>query len=194
VKLSILLPNHCEENIHAFIEEIEREIPCSEIIIACDRYGKGKGWAVRTALAQAKGSSIVFLDADGDISPKMLRRLIPFTDDFDIVVGSTRICKTNYRRKIITFLSRIYLRILFGVGCDTQTGIKIFRRESLPQWATDGFLFDAEILAKAYRAGAKIIEVPIECEIKRQMPLRTLWKTFLESLSLWFRLSFPAKK
>jgi glycosyltransferase involved in cell wall biosynthesis len=193
VKLSICLPNHNEENIHAFIEEIERTIPCHEIIIACDPEGKGKGWAVRTALQQSTGDWIAILDADGDIPSRMLRRLIAFADDFDIVVGSKRICKTNYRRKIITFLSRIYLRILFGVGCDTQTGIKIFRRESIPQWATDGFLFDAEILAKAYRAEAKIIEIPIECEIKRQMPLRTLWKTFLESLALWYRLSFRQK-
>jgi glycosyltransferase involved in cell wall biosynthesis len=194
VKLSILLPNHNEENIHETITEIERLFPEAQIITACDREGRGKGWAIRNALTEAKGEWIVFLDADGDIHPRMLKRLITFTDDFDIVVGSKRICKTHYRRKILTFLSRVYIGVFFGVGCDTQTGIKIFRRKAIAQWATDGFLFDIEILSGAIRQGYKVIEVPIECEIKEQMPLRVVWKTLLESIVLWYRLSFPAKR
>jgi glycosyltransferase involved in cell wall biosynthesis len=194
VKLSILLPNKNEENIHAFIEEVEKEVSPYEIIVARDREGKGKGWAIRTALQQAPGDWICFLDADGDIHPRMLKRLITFTDDFDIVVGSKRICKTNYRRKIITFFSRVYIAIFFGIACDTQTGIKLFRRSAIHPWITDGFLFDVEILSKASNRGNKIVEVPIECEIKKQMPWRTLWKTALESIVLWFRLSFPAKQ
>jgi glycosyltransferase involved in cell wall biosynthesis len=192
--LSILLPNHNEENIHETITEIERLFPEAQIITACDREGRGKGWAIRNALTEAKGEWIVFLDADGDIHPRMLKRLITFTDDFDIVVGSKRICKTHYRRKILTFFSRIYIAVFFGVGCDTQTGIKIFRRSSIDRWATDGFLFDIEILSGSIRKGYKVIEVPIECEIKAQMPLRVVWKTFVESIVLWYRLSFPAKQ
>ena len=192
--LSILLPNHNEENIHAFIEEVEKEFPEAEIIIACDRYGKGKGWAVRTALEQAKGEWIAILDSDGDIPARMLRRLLPFCEDFDIVVGTKKRTVSSYQRKIVTFLSRCYIRVLFGLNVDTQTGIKIFRRTAIDSWVTDGFLFDIELLATAKTKGHNMVEVPIECEIKRQMPLRTLWKTFLESLSLWYRLSFRAGK
>jgi glycosyltransferase involved in cell wall biosynthesis len=194
MSLSILLPNHNEENIHAFIEEIEKEIPCSEIIVACDREGRGKGWAVRNAYEQASGDWIAFIDADGDITARMLRRLMAFTHDFDIVVGSKRICKTNYSRKIITFFSRIYLRILFGIECDTQTGIKLFKKEALPEWEENGWLFDVEILWKAQQRGHRIREVPVECKITKSKSLKTLWKTFLESLNLLYRLSSRAGK
>lgn len=170
-----------------FVKEVEKELPAHEIIIASDRAGRGKGWAVREALQHAKGDRIAFLDSDGDIPPRMLRRLIPFLDDFDVVVGSKRIWKAPWHRKIITHLSRIYIRLFFGLTCDTQTGIKLFRREALDSWKENSFIFDVEILAKAKKKGMKIIEVPIEAEIKNPMSRKALWNTFLGSIRLMFR-------
>jgi glycosyltransferase involved in cell wall biosynthesis len=192
--LSILLPNHNEKKINLFIEEVEKILPAHEIIIASDRVGRGKGWAVREALQHAKGDQIAFLDSDGDIPPRMLLRLIPFLDDFDVVVGSKRITKAPLHRKIITHLSRIYIRLFFGLVVDTQTGIKLFRREAIEEWKTDGFFFDVEILAKAKRKCMRMIEVPIEVEIKEKMSGKILWRTLCESLCLMFRLLFHAGK
>ena len=185
--LSILIPNKCEANIEAFIAEIERSLPATEIIIAVDRYGYGKGWAMREALAQAKGDKIAFLDGDGDIPPRMLKRLLPLLEDYDVVVGSKRIMHAPLHRKIITHLSRIYIRLFFGLSCDTQTGIKLFRREALEAWKSDGFLFDIEILAKAQKRGFRIMEMPIEAEITRPMQMGVIWRAFKESVRLWFR-------
>jgi glycosyltransferase involved in cell wall biosynthesis len=190
--LSILLPNHNEKNINLLIKEIEDILPAHEIIVASDRSGRGKGWAVREALNHAKGDQIAFLDSDGDIPPRMLLRLIPFLDDFDVVVGSKRNHKAPIHRKIITHLSRIYIRIMFGLFLDTQTGIKLFRREALEEWGTDGFFFDVEILAKARRKGMKMIEVPIEAEITASVSRKIIWKTLIESVFLKFRLLFRA--
>jgi glycosyltransferase involved in cell wall biosynthesis len=194
MSLSILLPNHNEENIHAFIEEIEKEIPCSEIIIACDREGKGKGWAVRTALSQAKGDWICSLDADGDISARMLKRLFPFCETCECVVGVKQSPVSSYQRKIISFLSKLFIRFLFGLKVETQTGIKLFKREIIPEWKENGWMFDTEILWIIQQRGYRICEVPIECKITKSKSLGTLWKTFLESLNLWYRLSFRAGK
>lgn len=190
--LSILLPNHNEKKINLFIEEIEKILPAHEILIASDRAGKGKGWAVREALNHAKGDQIAFLDSDGDIPPRMLLRLIPYLEDFDVVVGSKRLTHAPLHRKIITHLSRFYIRCLFGLFFDTQTGIKLFRRKAIEDWKTDGFLFDVEILAKAKKKGMKIVEVPIEAEITASISKKILWKTLLESLRLKFRLLFLA--
>lgn len=182
--LSILLPNQNEKRIEAFIAELERNFTNIEIIIAVDRYGKGKGWAMREALTQAKGEHIAFLDGDGDIPPKMLKRLLPFLEDYDVVVGSKRIANAPLHRKILTHLSRLYIRIVFGIAQDTQTGIKLFRCEVLTDWKTDGFLFDVEILAKARKRGYSIIEIPIEAEITSSMSWRTVWRTFVESVKI----------
>ena len=186
--LSIILPSHREPDIRAFVEEVEKRIPVFEIIVSEDRYGKGKGWAVREALRVSKGSEIAFLDGDGDISPRMILRLLPFLDDYDAVVGTKRISHSHFSRRVITYLSRLYIRLFFGLKVDTQTGIKLFRREMLTDWKTDGFLFDVEILEKIQRNGGTIIEVPVEAEIKEKMTWRVVWKTFVESIILKSRL------
>lgn len=192
--LSIILPSHREPEIQKFVELVERHRPaCCEIIVSSDRYGKGKGWAIREALTRAKGDAVAFLDGDGDIHPRMLFRLLPFLDDFDAVVGTKRIAHKHFSRRVITLFSRLYIRVMFGLDFDTQTGIKIFRREVLGYWRTDGFLFDVEVLYKIKKRGGRIIEVPIEAEIKERMSGRALWKTLVESLTLKFQLLSRAK-
>lgn len=192
--LSILIPSHNEENIVNFVDVVERALPAHEIIVARDREGKGKGWAIREALLHAKGDYVAFLDGDGDIEPRMLWRLFPFLEDFDVVVGSKRITSAPLHRKILTYLSRIYIRLIFGLQVDTQTGIKLFRVAALEYWKTDGFMFDVEILASAKRRGLKMVEVPIEAEIREAMSMKAVLRTFKESLILWFRSSFHAGK
>ncbi len=192
--LSIILPSHAEKGIRSFIQEVEDLFPACEIIVSEDRYGKGKGWAIREALRHAQGDEIVFLDGDGDISPRMLFRLIPFLDDFHVVVGSKRITKSPLRRKIMTHVTRIWFRFLFGVQVDTQTGIKLFRRQALESlgwtWESNGFCFDLEIISRLQKKGFKMVEVPIECEIRRQLAFKTIFKITGESIWLKWRLLF----
>ena len=191
--LSIVIPNHNEKDVDSFVKEIHRILPVkAEVIVSNDLDGKGKGWAVRQGLSLAVGGCVAFIDGDGDIAPRMLKRLLPFIEDFDIVVGSKSNSNAPLHRKIITHLSRIYIRMMFGLSMDTQTGIKIYRREVLENWITDGFLYDVEILAKAKRRGYNIIEVPIHAEITSSMSRGVLWRTLKESLKIWLRSSFRA--
>ena len=122
----------------------------------------------------------------------MLLRLLPFLDDFDAVVGSKRIGKSPLRRKIMTRLTRLWYKLLYGLRVDTQTGIKLFRREALESldwsWESNGFIYDVEVLARLRDKGFRMIEVPIECEIRRQLAFKTIFKIFGESLWLKFRL------
>ena len=191
--LSIILPNSAESGIDKFIGEIETLFPDSEIIVTNDKERKGKGWAIREALEFCKGDRIAFLDGDADIPARMLSRLVPFLEDFDVVVGSKRLSKNSpMRRKVMTHLTRMWFRFLFGVQVDTQTGIKLFRRNVLESlnwsWESSGFIFDAEIISRLQKKGMRIIEVPIECEIKRQLAFKTIFKIFGESLWLKSRL------
>ena len=196
--LSIILPNHNETAIDDFIQEIEQKLPVHEIIVSKDSESRGKGWAIREALNNAKGDQIAFLDGDGEIPARMLLRLLPFLEDFDVVVGSKRITKSPLRRKVMTHVTRIWFRLLFGVQVDTQTGIKLFKKVALDSidncWESNGFIFDVEILANLQKKGFKIVEVPIECEIKRQVAFKTIFKITGESIWLWFRLLYPAKR
>lgn len=196
--LSILIPNHNEVGINDFVEQLEKLNIADEIIVCKDTESKGKGWALREALKQSKGDLVVFIDGDNDIPCRMLYRLLPFIEDFPVVVGSKRITKSPLRRKVMTHLTRIWFRLLFGIYVDSQTGIKIFRREALEAlnncWESNGFVFDLEIISRLQKLGFKMVEVPVEVEIKKQLKFKTIFIIFWESVCLWFRLLFRVKK
>ena len=190
--LSILVPSRSEDYVQIFVSEIERFFPVHEIVIYNDHDGKGKGYALRAAFMESRGDIVAFLDGDGEIPCRMLLRLLPFIEDFDAVCGSKRITHAPLRRKIMTHVTRIWFRFLYGILPDTQTGIKLFRRSALESlewgWEANGFIFDAEIIARLHRKKMKIVEVPIECEIRRQLAFKTIWLIFCESLWLKWRL------
>lgn len=195
--LSILIPCREEKEIHNFISELEKTLPCHEIIVARDREGKGKGWALRQAFQQSKGDKIVFIDGDGEIPARMVLRLLPFLEDFDVAVGSKRITHSPLRRRIMTRVTRFWFKILFNLPFDTQTGIKLFKRKSfdlVKHWNCQSFIFDVELLYQIHKAKGKIVEVPIECELRRQLSFKTILFVFLGSVLLWLKLKIPLLK
>lgn len=186
--ITIILPSHNEAKLEQVKEEIAYLPFDCQVVIASDPDGDGKGAAVREGLKIAEGDVIVFLDADLDIHPKQLLRLLPFLDDYDIVVGTKNLKDVTWQRKVLTALSRVYIGLLFGTRVDTQTGIKVFKRYALESWLTNGFAFDIEILAKAKSKGYKMIEVPVEARVTRNMPFKAIWKTLKESIKLRTKL------
>lgn len=185
--LSIILPNRNEKGIGDMVRCCIRYFPTAQIIVSDDPDSRGKGWAIRNGLDKAHNRYIVLIDGDFDIHPRMINRLLPFLEDYDIVVG-TKPLTGSLSRKILTFLSRIYIRILFGLKIDTQTGIKVFRRETLTSWKTDGYAYDIEILAKAHRRGFDMIEIPIEASITRKMSAKNILQTLIDSLKIKWNL------
>jgi glycosyltransferase involved in cell wall biosynthesis len=181
--LTILIPNRNEKKILEMMIALEEQFPKAQIIVAVDRDSRGKGWAVRKALEQAEGDIICFIDGDMDIHPRMIWRLIPFIDDYDIVVGKKNI-PDIFSRKVITILSRIFIKVLFGLSVDTQTGIKMFRRGALMDWYEEGWMFDLEILAKANIRGFTMVDVPVEAKITRKMRGSSVLKAFMAAIKI----------
>ena len=186
--LSIILPSYNEPKAFPTLALTRKLFPDAQIIISPDDDGKGKGWAIRKGILASKGDVIVMLDSDGDIHPRMIKRLLPFLEDFDIVVGAKNYTGMPYSRRIITLLSRIYIKIMFGLSFTTQTGIKAMKKEVIPYCETTGFMFDLEFLTKAYRKGFKIIEVPVIAKITKGKSIKTLWRALMDSLKIWWRL------
>lgn len=187
--LSILIPCKEEPKIQQMLAETERLFPEAEIIVCNDRDGRGKGWALREALNNACGDIICFIDGDFDIDPKMINRLLPFVEEHDVILGK-RIIRGKIIRKAVSFLSRVYIRLFFGLLVETQCGLKIFKRKALPEWKEDGFMYDLEIVTKARDAGFRIIEVPIEVTpygaTSKKIRLEGVVRCFIASLKIWW--------
>lgn len=135
---------------------------------------KGKGYAVRYGMARARGGIIAFIDAGSDLHAKGIGMALEHMKwyDADVIIGSKRhkASKVDYpwQRKILSYIVQRVTKFFFGLNVsDTQTGLKVFRREVLvkvlPRLIVKRWAFDLEILSVASRLGFKrIFESPVE--------------------------------
>ncbi|OGL45145.1 MAG: hypothetical protein A2161_00775 [Candidatus Schekmanbacteria bacterium RBG_13_48_7] len=133
---------------------------------------RGKGAAIRTGVLNARGSKILYTDADFSYPVTRLAELIGKLENHDVIIGSRThpdsrmIVPPPVYRKWLAFIFSFMVRILLGLPfLDTQCGFKGFKTEiaiKLFRLARiDGFSFDAEILTIAHLHGYSICEIPV---------------------------------
>ncbi|PKM90763.1 MAG: hypothetical protein CVU87_01400 [Firmicutes bacterium HGW-Firmicutes-12] len=148
---------------------------------------KGKGFALRKGIAQARGQLVGFIDGDGEISPRFIEPLYAEIKKgkADIVVGKKLNLKKNIVRKLFSLAFRVVSFTLFGLSIDTQTGIKIFNKKvKALQVQNDSYLFDLELLIACKEKSLRIKEIPVR--------ISTVHKTsrigVREALEMFFNL------
>jgi len=133
------------------------------------QHGRGKGAALRTGFAAARGDIIVMLDADGSTAPEEIPSFVrALTDGADFVKGSRFMAgggtaDMELYRKLgnATFVAMV--RLLFGGHyTDLCYGYNAFWRSVVPQLALDGDGFEIETMmnVRALKIGLKVAEVP----------------------------------
>jgi dolichyl-phosphate beta-glucosyltransferase len=154
----------------AVVEELARENPRLRVLNY--RKNRGKGYAVRSGVALARGEYVMFIDADLAIP-------VSIADDFldalgsgyDIAIASRRLPESTalvapprLRRVMGDTFSWFVRRLIVSDVRDTQCGAKAYRGDAARKlFATqqiDHFSFDAEVIFLAERAGYRIKEVP----------------------------------
>ncbi len=164
----------------------------------------GKGQALRVGFAMSRGNYIGFIDADGDVDPTQLHPYLSIVHSYspDIVLGSKRhpMSDVSYPpiRRVYSWGYQQMIRILFRLNIrDTQTGLKIIRREALaqilPRMVEKRFAFDLELFVVARHLGfRKFFEAPVT--IKHQftstVSSRAVKGTLLDTLAIFYRLHF----
>lgn len=170
---------------------------------------RGKGYAVRLGMKEAKGDLVSFMDAGRDIKEKGIMMLLAHMDwyDADIIVGSKRHAASKleypFIRRVLSIGYSIGIRMLFDLHLtDTQSGIKIFRRnvvdKILPKLTVDRFAMDIEMLALARHLGfTRIYEAPIELNFNmgesrvQFFPItnpNSPFKMAIDTLNVYYRL------
>jgi hypothetical protein len=174
------------------------------VVAARNPYNMGKGMALRTGFDASSGGIVVFLDADLDLHPSQIRRLLDVLDEgpYDIVTTSKHHpdSKLDYPlgRKVASWVYYLFIKTLFSLPVrDTQTGLKVFRRNVLAdvfhRLLVKKFAYDVELLAAAVRFGYRVREVPVVIDFRRRLKwgrikFSDVLSLFVDTLAIFYRL------
>ncbi len=139
-------------------------------VIRCDEPGKGA--AVRAGIGGTTADIVAFMDADGATRLEALADGVRVIDaGADVAIGSRAVpgSVTTERHSPARVLgARIYRRCTREIApgiADTQCGFKVFRgdlaRAVFADLRSTGFSFDVEVIGRAQRRGARVVEFPV---------------------------------
>jgi dolichol-phosphate hexosyltransferase len=130
---------------------------------------RGKGQAIRAALAEARGKYSVILDADLEYDPNDLRDLLaPVREGIADAAFGTRAFRAHSAYSFWYVIGNRSLslatNLIFNTWItDVYTCFKLMPTDLMRSLALreNGFTIEAEITGRLLRAGARIHEVPI---------------------------------
>ena len=135
------------------------------------RTNRGKGRAIRTALAHADGDITVVHDADLEYHPSDILRMIPlFVEEGADAVYGSRFTAYEYRRvlffrhdlgnRFLTFLCNCFSNLNLTDMETCYKAVKTPLLKSIPL-RSDDFRIEPELTIKLAKCNARIFEIPI---------------------------------
>jgi glycosyltransferase involved in cell wall biosynthesis len=149
---------------------LNRFCDVSDVRVVFHERNRGKGAAIRTALAQVKGDIVVIQDADLEYDPEDIPRLIrPIVSGKADVVYGNRFHGEAHRvlyfwhsvgNGVLTLLCNMLTNLNLN---DMEVGYKAFRADVIChiRLRSDRFGFEPEVTAKVAKMGCRLSEVPI---------------------------------
>ncbi len=223
--ISIILPAFNEEkNIKFAIEDIENFIKILtenyEIIVINDgstdgtkitlkqiassnkklkviNYDKnmGYGYALKNGFNEAKFEYLFFTDSDRQFDISNIWYMLPYMNDFDIVIGY-RIKRNDSLKRIIASKGyNLLCKFIFKLNIrDIDCAFKMFNKKifDIIKIESDRFFVNTEILAKACRYNFSIIEIPV-LHFPRKVGyssvcINDIFRTLRELAKLYFKI------
>lgn len=180
-------------------EQVEGKLP--QVRVFYHERNRGKGAAVRTAIAQATGSVCVIQDADLETDPRDYHLLLePLLDGRADVVYGSRFAGGRPHR-VNTFVHYLANKTLTTVSnlltnlhlTDMETCYKLAKTPLLKSLALQAERFDIEpeLTIKLARTGARFYEVPISYSPRDHAQGKKIgWLDGLETLLAIVRFRF----
>ena len=184
-------------------DELVREDPRAHVLHRGRKAGLGAAYTAGFAWAREHGYDVVVeMDADGSHQPEQLPRLLAALHGADLVLGSRwvrggEVVNWPAARELLSRGGNAYTRTVLGLPLhDATGGFRAYRREvldamPLDEVASHGYCFQVDLAWRAWRAGYRLVEVPItfverargQSKMSRAIVLEALWRVTWWGLS-----------
>ncbi len=170
--------------------------PGVHVMHRTEKAGLGAAYVAGFRWALAAGyDAVVEMDADGSHSPEELPRLLAALREADLVIGSRWVPGGEVRnwpmpRLLLSRGASLYTRVLLRYPVrDATAGYRVYRRAvledlKLDEVASQGYCFQIDLGWKTWRAGWRVVEVPItfterevgQSKMSRAIVTEALWR------------------
>jgi glycosyltransferase involved in cell wall biosynthesis len=162
----------------------------------------GKGAAIRSGLAVARGTIVAIQDADLELDPAQFAALLaPILSGAAPVVYGSRFLGGRPEVPLLTLAANVTLTAVTNLLyrshlTDMETCYKIMRTSIARGLALESNRFDIEpeITAKLLRAGHQIVELPVRYEPRRRDHGKKIkWRDGVHALRVLLRYRFGSR-
>jgi hypothetical protein len=135
---------------------------------------QGYGHALRRGMAEASGEIVVLAEPDGTFVARDVLKLLSYTDEFDMVLGTRTTRELIWRQANMGWFLRVgnvavakLIQVLYGGPSLSDCGctFRLIHREALGRIYGDltvgGSHFLPEMVILGLRRGLKVIEIPV---------------------------------
>ena len=164
----IIVDNCSTDRTPQIADQFAKDIPRLRVIH--NEVNKGYGGALITGFKAARNDIVAYTDSDNQYDFNEFRKLIPYLDNYDVVIGYRLKRHDSVYRLAQSAIFNAIVTLFFGTKFrDINCSFKIYRKKVLDVMdirSTSAFI-DAEMLIKASNNGYRIVEVPVT-HFKRQ--------------------------
>jgi dolichol-phosphate mannosyltransferase len=169
-------------------------------------YVAGFGWGL-----ERDYQVLVEMDADGSHAPEQLPSLLGALRDADVVLGSRwvqggSVVDWPRRRELLSRGGNAYVRLALRLPLrDATGGYRAYRRHvlaaiDLDNVASQGYCFQVDLVWRAWKAGFRVVEVPIRftervaglSKMNRSIVTEALWRVTVWGARSRMRPTKPA--
>ena len=171
----------------------EWKIKDNNIRVINHEYNLGYGAALRSGFNNAENDFIFYTDADLPIDLEDIRKVVPFMENYDLVVGYRINREDTFRRylysRVYNFLLRLFLKVRvrdanFSFKCVKNSALRKF------QLTAKSAFIDGELLAEAVQNDCLIKEIPViyiprKHGVSNFNTIKSATDTFIELINYW---------
>lgn len=155
----LFVDDHSKDGTVEKIRSLEGEFPVS---LQMKKGQRGKAQSVMQGFDSAEAGFVCMIDADLQYPPEAIPRMVDKLVENNADVALTHRNKSGagtLRNMMTKMFNLVFVRSLFGINYDTQSGLKVFRRSTYDgmelrpsQWS-----FDLEFIVAALQKRSRIL-------------------------------------